>query len=595
MSDSSKTQYRTFGDFGLADHAAIPVHLNDSDPIQLNISGDMQAILLGAPKHAEINVGGDMINSRFDGQNLKDADVTSINVAGDIINRNEFTSVPSTPPNFALFDPLLNLIYPPLTGGAAGVNSQFFYNETTGTLTFQGRMSGEQLQALLNLRVRTFDSAGNPILDAGGEPVTAPAEFVSAAVLQQLYAASQDVPSNPNTGYVLGGGGTFNISAHNLDLGATVGIVSQGPRANAALANYFTEGADINVILSGDLDMFSTKIASFNGGNIFVQADGKVSVGSRDFTAGGQAARGIFTTGDSDVTVLARGDINVNGSRIAAYDGGNVLVRSLEGDVDAGTGGSGAATVEKIYVDPVTRQIRTYAPTIPGSGILATTFPPSLDPTFPSSANNVGNILVETPQGDIIASAGGIVQIPLNGVGNSLGTVTLRAGTKDADGNVIYVGNIDASGSGVIGSTVKLEASGDIKGLVFARGNLDIDANQNVSVTALAGGNAAVSAGETISGTIVGVGSVSASGATVDASLLSQNVSASGDVSSAQQGFAQGNAAASTSQSLASDDKAKEATAEKKSDEDELAKKRQPGPRLAKTTGRVTVILPAKS
>jgi hypothetical protein len=310
---------------------------------------------------------------------------------------------------------------------------------------------------------------------------------------------------------------------------------------------------------------------------------------------GDSVARGIFTSGLSDVTVIARGNVNVNGSRIAAYDGGNVLVRSLEGDVDAGTGGGGAATVEKIYVDPITRAIRTYAPTIPGSGILATTFPPSLDPAFPRSQNTVGDILVETPRGDIIASSGGIVQIPLNGIGSSLGTVTLRAGTRDAAGNVVYVGNIDASGSGVIGSTVKLEASGDIKGLVFARDNLDIDAKQNVTVTALAGGNASVTAGDTISGTIIGVGSVAASGATVDASLLSQNVSTSGDASSSQQGFAQGAAASSTSQSMASDDKAKEAASEKKDDDEELAKKQKPGPRIAKTTGRVTVILPAKS
>ncbi len=133
----------------------------------------------------------------------------------------------------------------------------------------------------------------------------------------------------------------------------------------------------------------------------------------------------------------------------------------------------------------------------------------------------------------------------------------MRAGTKDADGNVIYVGNIDASGSGVIGSNVKLEASGDIKGLVFARGNLNVDAIQNVNVTALAIGSANVTAGDTISGTIIGMGSVNVSGASVDASLLSQNVTASGDVTSSQMGFAQGNAAGSTSQGLQSDDVAK--------------------------------------
>jgi hypothetical protein len=222
----------------------------------------------------------------------------------------------------------------------------------------------------------------------------------------------------------------------------------------------FTHGADINVVLSGNLDMFSTKIASLNGGDIKVIADGSVNVGSKTFVASDAAARGIFTVDQSDVTVIARGNIDVNGSRIAGYDGGNVTVRSLEGGVDAGTGGSGSATVEKIYVDLVTRQVLSYSPTIPGSGILATTFPPSQSALFPNSQATVGDILVETPRGSIITSAGGIAQLPLNGVNDRAGLVTLNAGSKDSAGNVIYAGDIDASGSGVIGSTVKLEASG---------------------------------------------------------------------------------------------------------------------------------------
>ena len=52
-----------------------------------------------------------------------------------------------------------------------------------------------------------------------------------------------------------------------------------------------------------------------------------------------------------------------------------------------------------------------WPPTIPGSGILATTFPASMDSVFPASRNHVGDILVETPRGDIRASAGGVVQI----------------------------------------------------------------------------------------------------------------------------------------------------------------------------------------
>lgn len=593
VSDSGKTQYRAFGDFGIADHATTPVHRTDSDAVILNVDGDMSGILLGVPKRAEINVGGDLVNSRFDGQNLRNTDVTYIHVGGDIINRNEFTSVViGSAPNFGLFD----LVYPALPGAVSGVQNFFSYNATTHELTFQGRMTGDQLQALETLRIRTFDSNGIPIVDGNGEPVTVSAQFASPEAIDQLYANSQDVPLNPDTGYRLGGGGIFDIRARDLDLGATVGIVSQGPRGNAALADLFTHGAEINVVLRGDLDMFSTKIASLNGGDISIVADGAVNVGSRTFSVGDAAARGIFTTDRSDVTVIAGSDINVNGSRIAAYDGGDVTVRSLNGDVDAGTGASGVATVEKIYVDPVTREILSYSPTIPGSGILATTFPRSLTPGFPASRNTVGDILIETPKGDIIASAGGVVQLPLNGVNENAGNVTLRAGTRTPDGTVIHEGNIDASGSGVIGSNVKIEATGDIKGVIFARDNLDLKAVQNVSVIALAGGRADVGGGGTISGTIIGVGSVNVSGATVDAALLSQNISASGDVSASQTGFAQGTAAASTSQSQQAEEPAKAASATKAStEEDDARKKARDLPVLARTVGRVTVILPTKN
>lgn len=596
LSDSGRTHYRAFGDFGLADHAATPVHLNNSDPVRLTIAGDLSGVLIGSAKRAEISVGGNMVNSRFDGQNLRGTDVTRITVAGDILNRNEFTTIASpVAPDFRLFDPFLNLIYPPLTGGAAGIESRFSYNAATGQLTFQGRMTGEQLQTLLNLPVRVFDANGLPVFLPNGEPATRIAEFLPAATLQQLFAATQDVPLNPDTGYRIGGGGAFELRARNLDLGATVGIVSQGPRVNQALAQLFTRGADVDVALTGNLDMFSSKIASLNGGHLTVRAEGTMNLGSRDFTVSDAAARGIFTVDQSDVTVIARGNINVNGSRIAGYDGGHVTVRSLEGNVDAGTGAAGSATVEKIVVDPVTRRVLTYAPTIPGSGILATTFPPSLDPAFPVSQHRVGDILVETPRGSIIASAGGVVQVPLNGAGETLGTVTLNAGTRDAQGNVVFTGNIDSGGSGVIGSTVRLNATGDIDGLVFARQNIDLAAQRNVNVTALAQGSVNIGAGGAVSGTVIGIGSVNASGATVDAALLSQSISASGDVSAAQVGFTQGAAAAATSQAMQADTQAKPAAAPATvSTEENSRKPARPLPVLTRTVGRVTVILPPK-
>ena len=129
--------------------------------------------------------------------------------------------------------------------------------------------------------------------------------------------------------------------------------------------------------------------------------------------------------------------------------------------------------------------------------------------------------------------------------------------------------------------------------MVFARQNLDVSANQNVNVTALAVGNANVSGGDSVSGTIIGVGSVTATGANVDAALLSQNITG-GTSTSGQVGFSQGTAANATSQSLQKEDPEKTATSSKKNDDEEELKKKSVAtlPRLTRTVGRVTVILP---
>ena len=589
LSDSGKNQYLESGDFGINDHASAPVHLNDNRSLELNISGDMENIYVVSAEKASINVGGDMVNCRFDGQNLHANDVTSINVAGAIKNRSEFTSVTlSTTPDYTV----LENAFPPLSGNLAAAASLFYYDASAKMLTFQGRMSSALLQALLDLTVQVYDSNGQPVLDSAGNPVTISAQFVSAETLKYLYAASQDIAGDPSSGYRIGGAGLFNISAASMDLGTTAGIVSEGPAENAVLANYFTKGASINLKLTGNLDMFSTTISCLNGGDINVFAGGSINLGSAYFTGNDDFARGIFSTCNSGVTVIAGGNITINGSRIAAYDGGNVTVRSLYGNIAIGSGSQGSASVEEFYVNPVTRTISSYTVAIPGSGILATTFPKSLNASFPTSINTVGDILVETPEGNITASSAGIVQTPLNGSSARSGNVTLNAGTQDANGHVLYVGNIDVSGSGVIGGSVHLNATGNIKGAIVARNRLDISALQNVAVSAFAAGNSFVSAGETLSGTLIGGGELNVDAGTIGASLLSQNINVSGTVATSQIGFSVGATANATSQSQSEDFSAKTLAQadEPNSIDKKKTQEKERNPRLKQSAGRVTIL-----
>jgi filamentous hemagglutinin family protein len=640
VSDSGYHQfYNVNADvFGLEDDATTPIHQDSPTTVSLGIAGDMDNILLSSPEAAQILVGGDMINGRFQGMNLNLADVTRIYVGGDIENRGEFTSADADQAPLLQY---LSEVVPdsPDAQLAADLSRQIFYSydptTKTGTLTIQGLTDHilSVLQSLMVLNyvngVLQYNPDGTPQIKS--TPV-AVIDATTAENLQQVLDAQNakfgTIASN-NSGYILGGGGLFDIRANSIDLGTTLGVQSQGvtydisyltdkhyqpvydANGNAEfvypLANYFTQGADIRVTTTGgDLDMFSTSISSQNGGNININTAGNISVGSDFFTDQTGQPRGIFTTAGSDISVVAGGDIDVNGSRIAAFDGGNVTVESLNGSVNAGTGASSILTVAEYYVDPVSHTVYGYAPQIPFSGILALTFPARRD-NYPAPVAELDNILVEAPNGTVNADVAGILQLPLNQFDYPNATTIVLAGyeLRDgenhpvtaanwSDGTTVYVSNdqnIYASGSGIIASNAKLDASGSIYGLVFARNNIDINAQQNVNVTALGGANVSVSSGGTVSGTIIGVGGVTASGGSIDASLVSANVTGG---TSGQNGLGQGNAANAASQAASSDDSTKVAKTDNSTDDDDLKKKKGKGIALAQKVSRVTVLLPKK-
>ncbi|MBL9126028.1 MAG: filamentous hemagglutinin N-terminal domain-containing protein, partial [Verrucomicrobiales bacterium] len=58
LSDSGKTHYRAFGDFGIADRSADPFLREDLRPVEIDVAGSMSAILLGVPKRADLHVRG---------------------------------------------------------------------------------------------------------------------------------------------------------------------------------------------------------------------------------------------------------------------------------------------------------------------------------------------------------------------------------------------------------------------------------------------------------------------------------------------------------------------------------------------------------
>jgi len=215
-------------------------------------------------------------------------------------------------------------------------------------------------------------------------------------------------------------------------------------------------------------------------------------------------------------------------------------------------------------------------------GIFSTSFPLDIPGQFPP---HVGNILVKTPQGDITASKGGIVQIAFGKSANHDGTITLIAGTE-VDKKVVYVGNINSGDSGVIGARVVLKATGNIKGVVVGSQSVDISSQQNVNVLAISGGGVSVSASGSVSGTIAGAGNVNVSGSEVNAALVG-NVSVSGNLTGAA---APAPVAANQEGTQNANKVVKDDSAGNSDETDDQKKKGRPV--ISEYVGRVTVILP---
>lgn len=310
------------------------------------------------------------------------------------------------------------------------------------------------------------------------------------------------------------------------------------------------------------------------GGSITIQTTGQVDVGSQMSALGFDGSPlGIFTTGGGNITVNSTGTIDVHGSRVAAYNGGTITLHSDEGDINAGSGGSGVTTFIGTEWDPVSQSVIHFPATIPGSGILST--------TLADGTSQLGDVLLSTPHGSIYANSGGVIQIPFNGIQNDA-KVTLNAGR-----------DIEAGNSGIIGGNIRLTAGGSVKGIVVGSGNVSIKSENSVSVSVLSGGSVSISAGTTVSGTVVSAGAIDVSGGSITANLIAGSVSTTGDASGAAVGVPASTLSRADSQVADSADRL--ASKQIDRDADALEKRKSlPKASVVTTRARVRVFLPGE-
>jgi hypothetical protein len=170
-------------------------------------------------------------------------------------------------------------------------------------------------------------------------------------------------------------------------------------------------GIDFDRPLSaGGISMVQSQVLTQNGGSIYMMAMDDLDVGLTAFGGDSKRQSGINAQFSGDIGVFTEGDINVNESRIMTWYGGDIILWSDAGSINAGKGSKttvSLASREKRYDELLERWVPKNSPPAVGSGIRLLTHDP--DGVFgPQVTANPGNGYLFAPDGEIDAGEAGI-------------------------------------------------------------------------------------------------------------------------------------------------------------------------------------------
>jgi hypothetical protein len=158
----------------------------------------------------------------------------------------------------------------------------------------------------------------------------------------------------------------------------------------------------------GDISLLFSKVYTHSGGDIsFVAPGGAVNVGLAQPPAAFGLTKqpselGIVAQRTGNISSVSYGDFLVNESRVFAADGGNILVWSTQGNIDAGRGAKTAisAPPPTVTVGPDGKVTTVFPAALTGSGIQA---------LATSADTKPGDVDLFAPRGVVNAGDAGIV------------------------------------------------------------------------------------------------------------------------------------------------------------------------------------------
>jgi len=330
------------------------IHVGDPNPALVTAGQDIDDLYLSVPKAADLVAGRDINNLEYYGQNTSASDITLIAAGRDLIDTTAGGNLGAiqlggegsldvlTGRNLNLgfgngITTIGNIADPNLpTATGADVNVFVGY----GT---QGADIANFLQTIVANPATADDATYESQLIAYVESLTGSTGLTFTQAEKQFLALTTAQQS------ALIDADFFNellLSGRAANNGTGVGFTE----GYAAIAALFPTSAANPTPYAGDLTMTESQIYTLSGGNINVLVPGgQLNVGLANppatVVAKAPSSLGIVAEGSGNVDIYSEGDVNVNESRIFTLGGGNILIWSNKGSIDAGNGSKSSLSV----------------------------------------------------------------------------------------------------------------------------------------------------------------------------------------------------------------------------------------------------------
>jgi hypothetical protein len=224
---------------------------------------------------------------------------------------------------------------------------------------------------------------------------------------------------------------------------------------------------------SGDLNLTYSKIYSLAGGDISLLAPGgALNVGLAQPPGGllsnakSPSNLGIVAEGAGNIDIYALGSVNVNTSRVFTLGGGNILIWSQTGSIDAGNGAKTSLSIPPptITFDPTTgTEVLSYDSAVAGSGIR----------TIQTGADQpAGNVDLIAPVGSVNAGDAGI---------GAAGNINIAAVTVTGVSNISFGGTATGVPAVVSGLTASLSGATSSASAAANSGNASLQGQSSAA------------------------------------------------------------------------------------------------------------------